>query len=49
MRWLKITEGQHETIAQAGQRPRCPGQADPDQPVVLRADGLFGQAAGGDP
>ncbi len=36
-------------VAQAGQRQGRPGQADPDQPLVLRAAGLPGQTPGRNP
>ena len=40
--------GPPRAVAQPGQRPEVAGKADEDQQVVLRADGLPGEAAGRD-
>ena len=46
MRWLGVNEGHHELSHEPDTNEKRPGKADPDQPVVLRATSLPGQAAG---
>ncbi len=41
--------GPPRAVPQPGQRPEVSGKADQDQQVVLRANGLSREAAGGDP
>ncbi len=48
MRWLGVDEGHHSLSHEPDSNARSPRETDQDQPLVLRATGLPGPAAGRD-